>query len=229
MKKYTEELQSVNKSVIINEKGLKITEDALILADFIKNILEKKSGKSDRTFFHKKTILEIGAGQGIISILLSEVSYISKIYAVEIQEKIFEYLVDNIQKNSLQDKILALNNDINRIDGEYDYIFSNPPYRKINSGKLPDEETEKISKYEILLTLEGLFFSIKRLLKNHGEFFVIIPEERLNETFSYIYKNNLQIINMDINEYRKKKLIMIYGKKGGKINSGIEVNYKKLF
>ena len=34
---------------------------------------------------------------------------------------------------------------------------------------------------------------------------------------------------MDINEYRKKKLIMIYGKKGGKINSGIEVNYKKLF
>ena len=80
-----------------------------------------------------------------------------------------------------------------------------------------------------MLTLEGLFFNIKRLLKNHGEFFVIIPEERLNETFSYIYKNNLQIINMDINEYRKKKLIMIYGKKGGKINSGIEVNYKKLF
>ena len=80
-----------------------------------------------------------------------------------------------------------------------------------------------------MLTLEGLFFNIKRLLKNHGEFFVISPEERLNETFSYIYKNNLQIINMDINEYRKKKLIMIYGKKGGKINSGIEVNYKKLF
>ena len=40
MKKYTEELQSVNKSVIINEKGLKITEDALILANFIKNILK---------------------------------------------------------------------------------------------------------------------------------------------------------------------------------------------
>ena len=52
MKKYTEELQSVNKSVIINEKGLKITEDALILADFIKNILEKNL----REFFEDKTL-----------------------------------------------------------------------------------------------------------------------------------------------------------------------------
>lgn len=224
-KSYIEKFESVDKVMAVNEIGLKITEDSLLLAEFIKNKLDKKSGKSNWTFFHKRNMLEIGAGQGIISLLISELPNISKIYAVEVQEEIFRYLVENIERNSLEDKILALNKDIKNIEGEYDYIFSNPPYRKINSGILPKDKIEAASKYEVMLTLEELFFNIRRLLKNHGEFFIIVPEERLNDSFRYIYKNELQILNLNINQYKKKKLIIIHGKKGGKINSGIEIEY----
>ena len=222
---YIERLESANKVMTVSEIGLKITEDSLLLASFIKNILEKKSGKSNRTFFHNQNMLEIGAGQGIISLLISELPNVSKIYAVEVQKEVFGYLIGNIEKNSLQSKILALNKDIRNVVGEYDYIFSNPPYKKVNSGKLPQDKTEAVSKYEMLLTLEELFFNIKRLLKNHGEFFVIVPEERLNDSFRYIYKNELQILSLNINQYKKKKLIVIHGKKGGKINSEIEIGY----
>ena len=125
--------------------------------------------------------------------------------------------------NNLENKVTAINEDIKNIQGKYEYIVSNPPYRKIISGRLPEDESERISKYEISLTLEELFIQIRRLLKNYGEFFVIVPDERLNDCFSYIYKNNMNILEMEVNRYKKRNLIILHGKKGGKVNSGINI------
>lgn len=213
---YLENLDSVNKKIKIENRGLKITEDPLLLVGEIKKNI-KKEIKRDID------LLDIGAGQGIISVLLSEIECIKKIYSVEIQKEIYDILVENVKNNKLENKIVTINEDIKKIEGQYDCIVSNPPYRKINSGKKQENESERISKYEEKLTLEELFYTIKKLLKNHGYFFVIIPNDRLNDTFSYIYKNNLNIIYMKINEYKKRQLIVIFGKKGGKMNSSINI------
>lgn len=219
--RYIENLESVNKKMIIDENGLKITQDAILLSEFIKKYFNTKYKNKE-----KKTILEIGAGQGIITLLLSKIEIFEKIFAVEIQKDIFKILKKNIKINNLEKKITSINEDIKTIKGEYDFIFSNPPYKKINSGKLPKNEAEQISKYEILLTLEELFYEIKRLLKNYGEFFVIVPDDRLNDVFRYIYANNMNILSIEINKYKKLNLIIVHGKKGGKRNSGINI-YEK--
>ena len=219
--RYIENLESVNKKMIIDENGLKITQDAILLSEFIKKYFNTKYKNKE-----KKTILEIGAGQGIITLLLSKIEIFSKIFAVEIQKDIFEIFKKNIKINNLEEKITSINENIKTIKGEYDFIFSNPPYKKINSGKLPENEAEQISKYEILLTLEELFYEIKRLLKNYGEFFVIVPDDRLNDVFRYIYANNMNILSIEINKYKKLNLIIVHGKKGGKRNSGINI-YEK--
>ena len=216
---YIENLESINKKMIVEEKGLKITQDAILLSKFIKRYFDTKYKNSKE----KKTFLEIGAGQGIISLLLSELDIVSQIFAVEIQKDIFEILKKNVDINSLDEKIIPVNENIKNIKSEYDFIFSNPPYKKINSGKMPENELEKISKYEILLTLEELISEIKRLLKNYGEFFIIVPNNRLNDVFKYIYSNNMSILSMEINEYKKINLVIVHGRKGGKINSGIEL------
>lgn len=219
--RYIENLESVNKKMIIDENGLKITQDAILLSEFIKKYFNTKYKNKE-----KKTILEIGAGQGIMTLLLSKIEIFEKIFAVEIQKDIFEILKKNIKINNLEEKITSINEDIKTIKGEYDFIFSNPPYKKINSGKLPENEAEQISKYEILLTLEELFYEIKRLLKNYGEFFVIVPDDRLNDVFRYIYANNMNILSIEINKYKKLNLVIVHGKKGGKRNSGINI-YEK--
>jgi len=219
--RYIENLESINKKMIIDENGLKITQDAILLSEFIKKYFNTKYKNKE-----KKTILEIGAGQGIITLLLSKIEIFEKIFAVEIQKDIFEILKKNIKINNLEEKITSINEDIKTIKGEYDFIFSNPPYKKINSGKLPENEAEQISKYEILLTLEELFYEIKRLLKNYGEFFVIVPDDRLNDVFRYIYANNMNILSIEINKYKKLNLVIVHGKKGGKRNSGINI-YEK--
>ena len=216
---YIENLESVGKKMIVEEKGLKITEDAILLSEFIKEYFSRKC----KNLKEKKSFLEIGAGQGIISLLLSELDIISKIFAVEIQKEVFSTLKKNIEINDLNEKIILINKNIKSINGEYDFIFSNPPYKKINSGKMPKNKTEQISKYEVLLTLEEIILEIRRLLKNYGEFFLVVPNSRLNDVFRYIYENRLNILSVKVNKYKKIDLVVVHGKKGGKINSEIEI------
>ena len=54
--------------MIVEEKGLKITEDAILLSEFMKKYFSRKR----KNLKGEKSFLEIGAGQGIISLLLSE-------------------------------------------------------------------------------------------------------------------------------------------------------------
>ena len=216
---YIENLESVEKKMIVEEKGLKITEDAILLSEFMKKYFSRKR----KNLKGEKSFLEIGAGQGIISLLLSELDIISKIFAVEIQEEVFAALKKNIEINDLNGKIIPINKDIKNVNGEYDFIFSNPPYKKTSSGKMPENEMERISKYEILLTLEELILEIRRLLKNYGEFFVVVPNSRLNDVFRCIYENRLNVLSVKVNKYKKVDLVVVHGKKGGKVNSGIEI------
>ena len=216
---YIENLESVEKKMIVEEKGLKITEDAILLSEFMKKYFSRKR----KNLKVGKSFLEIGAGQGIISLLLSELDIISEIFAVEIQEEVFAALKKNIEINDLNGKIIPINKNIKNVNGEYDFIFSNPPYKKTSSGKMPENEMERISKYEILLTLEELILEIRRLLKNYGEFFVVVPNSRLNDVFRCIYENRLNVLSVKVNKYKKVDLVVVHGKKGGKVNSGIEI------
>ena len=216
---YIENLESVGKKMIVEEKGLKITEDAILLSEFMKKYFSRKR----KNLKGEKSFLEIGAGQGIISLLLSELDIISEIFAVEIQEEVFAALKKNIEINDLNGKIIPINKNIKNVNGEYDFIFSNPPYKKTSSGKMPENEMERISKYEILLTLEELILEIRRLLKNYGEFFVVVPNSRLNDVFRCIYENRMNVLSIKVNKYKKMDLVVVHGKKGGKVNSGIEI------
>ena len=53
---YVEMLESADKKMIVEEKGLKITEDALLLSNFLRKYFSKKN-KNSKT--RKSVILEI--------------------------------------------------------------------------------------------------------------------------------------------------------------------------
>ena len=217
--KTTEHLESVNIEIEVNA-SFKITSDAIYLSNYIngyfKNVRDKKK------------FLEIGAGNGIISFLISKNENIENITAVELQKNVYEYLVANVSKNKLEGKILPLNDDIMNVSGKFDYIFSNPPYYKLNSGKLPMDEVELVSKYEKTLTLEKLILKVKEFLKNEGEFCIIIPSNRLNDLQKYIYNKNMNILVLKFFVSSKKELVIVHGKKGGKNNSSIKIEIENV-
>ena len=217
--KTIEHLESVNIEIEVSS-SFKVTSDAIYLSNYIngyfKNVRDKKK------------FLEIGAGNGIISFLLSKNENIENITAVELQKNVYEYLVANVSKNKLEGKILPLNDDIMNVSGKFDYIFSNPPYYKLNSGKLPMDEVELVSKYEKTLTLEKLILKVKELLKNEGEFCIIIPSNRLNDLQKYIYNKNMNILVLKFFVSSKKELVIVHGKKGGKNNSSIKIEIENV-
>lgn len=204
---YMEFLESSGQKIIVNNNLFKITNDPLLLADFCRENI-KKSG----------TLLDIGAGNGILPLLLCNAN-LTEISAVEIQKNSFDCLEKNIDLNSLSDKIIPYHTDINDFfpDFEFDYIISNPPYYRENSGSLSQSEEISIAKFEIKMTLDNLILNIKRLLKNHGTFYIIIIPGRLNDVLKAIYFQKLNISKLrTVIHNNKAKFILIEGKKGSR-------------
>ena len=204
---YMEFLESSGQKIIVNNNLFKITNDPLLLADFCRENI-KKSG----------TLLDIGAGKGILPLLLCNAN-LTEISAVEIQKNSFDCLEKNIDLNSLSDKIIPYHTDINDFfpDFEFDYIISNPPYYRENSGSLSQSEEISIAKFEIKMTLDNLILNIKRLLKNHGTFYIIIIPGRLNDVLKAIYFQRLNISKLrTVIHNNKAKFILIEGKKGSR-------------
>ena len=204
---YMELLESSGQKIIVNNNLFKITSDPLLLADFCRENI-KKSG----------TLLDIGAGNGILPLLLCNAN-LTEISAVEIQKNSFDCLEKNIDLNSLSDKIIPYHTDINDFfpDFEFDYIISNPPYYRENSGSLSQSEEISIAKFEIKMTLDNLILNIKRLLKNHGTFYIIIIPGRLNDVLKAIYFQKLNISKLrTVIHNNKTKFILIEGKKGSR-------------
>ncbi len=204
---YLEFLESSGQKIIVNNNLFKITNDPLLLADFCRDNI-KKSG----------TLLDIGAGNGILPLLLCNIN-LTEISAVEIQKESFSCLERNIALNSLSDKIIPYHTDINDFfpDFEFDYIISNPPYYRKNSGSLSQSKEISIAKFEIKMTLDNLILNIKRLLKNHGIFYIIIIPERLNDILKAIYFQKLNISKLrTVTHNNKIKFILIEGKKGSR-------------
>lgn len=169
-----------NYDIKIYEDSFKITKDAILLSDYVMsdNI---KGG----------LLLEIGAGSGYICIKLCK--YVKKVVALEIQKIVSDRLKDNVLNNNLN--IDVVNKNVKDFDGKFDYIVSNPPYYKLNSGKYPENEIKKLSKFEFLLNLDSLVLNTKRLLKENGFFYFIYPIFRKNELKKKIEEEGLKIVD----------------------------------
>ena len=67
------------------------------------------------------------------------------------------------------------------------------------------------------LRWKELFQENKKAFKKLWRIFVIVPNNRLNDVFRYIYKNNMNILTIEVNKYKKTDLVVVHGRKGGKI------------
>ncbi len=131
-------------------------------------------------------ILDIGTGSGILPILIALKHSDIKIIGIEIQEELASIARKNIIANHMEDTISIIRKDIKKtrlsdIDGTQDIIISNPPYKKIGSGRLNGNIQKAIANHELELSLEELIISVKKLLSPIGRFYMIYPAERCSE------------------------------------------------
>lgn len=207
-----DDLQLNGLKIIQNKKGFCFGIDAILLSDFAKNIK------------NNATVLDLGTGTGIISILLCEKTELKKIVGVEIQKEVYEMALKSCQLNNLQERFELIHSNITQLDhiyakNSFDVIVTNPPYKKGNTGIMNDTESKKIARHELTASLEDFIKIGKDLLKDKGEFYMVHRPERLVDIFSMMryYKIEPKEIQFVYSTYQKPpKLVLIKGVKNAK-------------
>lgn len=168
-----------------HKNGYRFSIDALLLSWFIKSRTASKE---------PLTVLEIGAGNGAVSITLKKRGFISAITCVELQASLFDLLSQNIDFNGYHEEILpVLGNflDIKLPSSGFDIIFANPPYFRLTGGKICPDGEKAAARHEINGSLEDFFARSSKLLKKKGAFFLVYPLSRLQYAMSASDKHGL--------------------------------------
>lgn len=125
------------------------------------------------------TILDIGAGTGIIALMLAQRSHAESIEAIEIDADAYEQCVANFEGSPWGDRLFcfhaALDELVDDIDEPYDLIVSNPPFysEKVSSGNMARD----LARQNSMLPFEELLEAVRQLLSPDGSFAVIIPNK----------------------------------------------------
>ena len=143
-----------------------------------------------------KTILDIGTGTGIISLMLSQRSSAISIDGVEIDKSAFEQTVDNFENSDWSDRLYCYNTSFQKFVDEsnnegvkYDLIVSNPPFYK------EDYITKNISRnkarFSQFLSFKELIQGVSKILSKSGFFSTIIPFKEESAFIGLAQQNSL--------------------------------------
>ena len=178
--------------------GYKYGEDTILLFKLFQASLNKKNIK----------LLDIGTGNGILPILLSDNEFLSELVGIDIQKENIDRANKALQLNKIKKNIQFECMDIREYkkSNYFDIIISNPPYMNDNGKKINENEHKAISRHEIKLSLNELISNAKRLLKPIGLLYFIHRTHRLVEIIKALDENNFSI----------KKIIFIYSAKNNK-------------
>ena len=123
------------------------------------------------------SVLDIGAGTGILSLMLAQRSNAEQIDAIEIDEKAFEQCVENFEGSPWSDRLFCFHAGLDEFmdepEDEYDIIISNPPFYT-DDYKTEDEQRD-LARFADAMPFEDLVEAAHLLLSENGVFSVIIP------------------------------------------------------
>jgi tRNA1Val (adenine37-N6)-methyltransferase len=177
---------------IQKKKGYRFSVDAPLLADFI----QAREGE---------VLLELGGGNGIISLLVSR-KPCRRIVCLEIQQSLAGLARRNIRLNGLEEKIRVVRQDLRRFRSreKFDVIFSNPPYISRKSGHLSLSQEKSVAKHEIKCDIFDIMHLTEKLLKRNGRSYFIYPAKREKDFTEALERNDLNI----------KRLRFVYPRRG---------------
>lgn len=123
------------------------------------------------------SVLDIGAGTGVLSLMIAQRTYAEQIDAIEIDDSTYEQCVTNFENSPWNDRLFcfhaALDEFVEEPDCEYDLIISNPPF--YTDDFKSDSEQRDLARFEDALPFEDLVEAADLLLSEKGVFVVIIP------------------------------------------------------
>ena len=200
--------------IIQSRQGYRFSVDALLLAEFV-------SVRSE------DVVVDLGAGCGIISLVLAVKRKVGFIVGLELQEELASQAQRNIVLNKLEKKIAIIRGDLRHLPigpAFAHIVVCNPPYRRQKSGRINPDSSKAIARHELSTKVDDILVAGKALLKPRGRLALIYPANRLAEIFAKMRIQDIEPKRLQIvfpNSYSHAKLAMIEGRLQGK--SGLKI------
>ncbi|HUH29061.1 tRNA1(Val) (adenine(37)-N6)-methyltransferase [Gelidibacter sp.] len=146
------------------------------------------------------SILDIGAGTGILALMMAQRSNAELIDAIEIDDAAYEQCVENFESSPWGDRLFCyhaaleefveeVSDDEVETDEKYDLIISNPPFY-LNTYK-SDNEQRDLARFMDAMPFRQLIESASKLLSPQGTFAVVIPFSEEKEFIVLASKEHL--------------------------------------
>ena len=200
--------------LIQSGKGYRFSIDAVLLSQFA-------------TIKPGDVVVDLGAGCGIISLILLLEKPVGYVIALEIQKHLVDQAVRNAALNGVMDRMGVLLGDLRQVPlgkATADVVVCNPPYRRPGSGRVNPDFERAIARHEIMASLNDILSAASSVLKPKGRVAVIYPAGRLVDlivrmrAFDFEPKR-IQVVYPSMEE--ESKLVLVEGVRGGK--GGVKV------
>ncbi len=177
-------IRDIEVRVYQAKSGYRFSLDALLLADF----------PAMKTCAR---ILELGAGSGVISLLLAKRHPKARVTGIEIQEALYSRAVRNAELNGLSGRVEFIHADLKRLPRmlppeDFDLVVMNPPFRRPGTGRISPGDERAAARHELTADLRDIIRVSAKMLKNRGRLAVIYHPSRLPELFSLMRTHALE-------------------------------------
>jgi len=139
------------------------------------------------------SILDIGAGTGIIALMLAQRTSAEQIDALEIDEDAYEQAVDNFENSRWGDRLFCFHAGLDEFiedpEDEYDLIISNPPF--YSEDYFSNNEQRDQARFQNAMPFDELIEAAALLLSDNGIFAVIIPYKEEKRFVALAKENEL--------------------------------------
>ena len=161
------------------------------------------------------SILDIGTGTGLLSLLLAQKIPAAKIDAVEIDAAAAAQAASNALATGWNIKVH--NTDIKNYSGKkYKHIISNPPF--FSNDLKSDDALRNTAMHSTTLTLQTLFTCVDDLLEPTGSFSVLLPFARVSEVEALAGAHSFVVMHKAVVQQTPNhapfRVMYIFGKSG---------------
>jgi len=97
-------------------------------------------------------VLDLGAGHGTVTLLLSQLLEEARFVCVEAQEVSADLCRRNIEENGLGDRVEVIHADLRSLGadlGRFDLVTGTPPFMRPGSGVLPQDPQRAAARFEL--------------------------------------------------------------------------------
>lgn len=154
-----------------HEDGYRFSVDAVLLGHFV----DPDPGSS---------ILDIGGGCGVISLILAHRHADITITCLELQTNLLALIQRNIVTNNFEERIVAQQGDVATIGKvvepeSFDLVVCNPPYGEMAAGRLSQGAERAIARHEVCGKVADFVSAAAFAVKNRGRAAFVFPAARL--------------------------------------------------